>query len=198
MIIFKKGEKLKLLKDKFIHDNLGIPIQTLQNWKKSEGSTLLLYNFLADHTPEDFKAIAKDVVDREKYILMNPEEFATLVKKHWDMFDVFSDYDPIDPVASLSKEDLQVILPATHKEDSRKTLAIRFVSGMSKRADLFKASITKTNELYRKSGLEIPKIIYVSITATEPKYFDEYSQEISIISYSELFEKFSNKKILIV
>lgn len=189
-----------MIKDRFIHEKLGIPIQTLQNWKRSEGYTFLLYQFLKHQDEDLFKETATDIAKLYKYELMKAEDFAKLVKEHWGKFDFLSDYVPIDPVSSKSEDDSQVLLAATYKHDenSKKTLLLNFVSGVSKQKKLFETGLNKINTIYTKGELKKPKIIYIATTATEPKYFGEYDQELSLISYAELFEKISAKKILIV
>ena len=129
---------------------------------------------------------------------MKPEEFAILVKENWDKFDMFSDYSPEDTITSIEEGKDETILYAIDKENKRKIFVLRFVSGVSKREELFQVEVEKTNKIFVENGLEKPKIIYIAINATEPKYFAKHKQELSLISYAELFKKISDKKILIV
>jgi len=187
-----------MLKDRAIHEKLGIPIQTLQNWKKSDGYTFLLYQYLIHQDQEKFDDKVQSILDLNNYVLMKPKEFAILIKEHWNEFNEFSDYKPLDSVVAKDDEEDQTYILAEPKNDSKLTLVIQFVSGFSKRKDLFDKGLEKINNLYIETGLKKPKIIYVASSVTQPKYFGEYEQELSLITYSELYKRISDQKVLIV
>ena len=192
-----------MLKDKFIHDKLGIPLQTLQNWKRSEGYTQLLYQYLAHQNMDTFEKDVEKITTFYDYTLMTPEEFSVLVEKNWNKYDLFKDYG-FSNTKSADLADEKTVLSVATKNNSidgkLKMLILRYVYTMSKRADTFIKEVDSIIESISEQGLDKSdvKVIYITSSNTEPSYFSEIPHDISIMSYSELYKIISDKKILVI
>jgi len=192
-----------MLKDKFIHDKLGIPLQTLQNWKRSEGYTQLLYQYLAHQNMDTFEKDVEKITTFYDYTLMTPEEFSVLVEKNWNKYDLFKDYRFAN-TKSADLADEKTVLSVAIKNNSidgkLKMLILRYVYTMSKRADTFIKEVDSIIESISEQGLDKSdvKVIYITSSNTEPSYFSKISHDISMVSYSELYKIISDKNILII
>ena len=192
-----------MLKDKFIHDKLGIPLQTLQNWKRSEGYTQLLYQYLAHQNMDTFEKDVEKITTFYDYTLMTPEEFSVLVEKNWNKYDLFKDYRFAN-TKSADLADEKTVLSVATKNNSidgkLKMLILRYVYTMSKRADTFIKEVDSIIESISEQGLDKSdvKVIYITSSNTEPSYFSKISHDISMVSYSELYKIISDKNILII
>jgi len=193
----------KMLKDKYIHDKLGIPLQTLQNWKKSEGYTKLLYQYLAHQNKGTFEKDVEKITDFYDYTLMTPEEFSSLIEENWNRYDLFKDYG-FGNTKSADIVDEKTIISVATKKDSvdgkLKMLILRYVYTMSKRAEPFMKEVDSIIESVSEQGIDESdvKIIYITSSNTEPSYFSKIEYEISMVSYSELYKIISDKKILVI
>ena len=192
-----------MLKDKSIHDKLGIPLQTLQNWKKSEGYTQLLYQYLAHQDMDTFEKDVAKTTTFYDYILMTPEEFSSLVEENWDSYDLFKSYGFGNTKSTDIADGKSVVSVSTRKDSVNgklKMLILRYVYTMSKREKLFKKEIDSIIKSVSKRGLDESdvKIVYITSSNTEPSYFSEIAHDISMVSYSELHKIISDKKILII
>lgn len=185
-----------MLKDKYIHDRLGIPIQTLQNWKKSEGYTYLLYSFLVNQNQKSFDLKIDSLLDDEEYKLMTLRELTAMVEVNWNKMEGYSDYRLITESSSEDKEE-SLSLSGIHS-DGKQSIIMRFVSGIYDKEEKLKNDIKHIVKIFDKEGLEKPKIIYVVNTIKNPKYFGSYKDYVSMISYSDLVKKFTQDKIIII
>ena len=190
-----------MLKDKFLHDKLGIPLQTLQNWKKSDGYTSLLYHYLRHQDKDKFVTDVEGVASFYKYDLISPLEFSKLIEKNWDKFDIFKDYTLTLPSETNSTNgEEQSNLLALKTDQSKQILVVRFVYALSKRKTQFFKEVDDiiSGITIDSHELDTPKIIYVTSTTTEPAYFSDLNHDVSMINYSELYKIISDKKILTV
>ena len=192
-----------MLKDKFIHDKLGIPLQTLQNWKKSEGYTQLLYQYLAHQNIETFEKDVEKITTFYDYELMTPEEFSSLVEKNWNKYDLLKDYGFGNTKSADIVDEKTVISVATRKDSidgKLKMLILRYVYTMSKRAEPFIKEVDSIIKSVSEQGLNESdvKIIYITSSNTEPLYFSQIAHNISMVSYSELYKVISDNKIIII
>ncbi len=188
-----------MLKDRQLHDKLGIPIQTLKNWKSSKGYTSLLYKYLIHQNSEKFVKDVDTIVSLYEYDLLTPKEFSNVVEQNWDKFALFNGYNFHTTFSVRKKEEEQAVTLAL-KESDNSVLLVRYIYAVSKRAELFEDEITRVLE--RVKNLEVPinsiKFIYVSTSHNPPKYFDKLEQDVRLVNYGSLYEQVSDKHLLIV
>jgi len=186
-----------LLKDKYIHKKLGIPIQTLQNWKKAEGHTFLLYNLLVSQNKNSFDLSVQFVLDQTGYKLIEIHELVNLVKENWNKIEKYSHYKIVE---ADSPDEWQYL--AAIDENGNESLVIRFISGMFDKEEKLKKDAEKINNLFDEADLPRPKVVYVVNTIKKAKYFtsekNNYKDYISIITYADMIKKFTNDKIIII
>ncbi len=186
-----------MLKDRYIHNKLGIPIQTLQNWKKTEGYTFLLYNFLVNQSTKSFDKNIDFLLDQTGYSLMRLDELTELVRKNWSLLAEYTDYELIDTPPPPTGDKEWLYLAALHC-DSQQSLVMRFVSGIFDKEDKLTDDYEKITRVFNKEGFTQPKIVYVVNAIKKPKYFASHTDTVSMITYSELVTKFTEEKIVII
>lgn len=186
-----------MLKDRYIHNKLGIPIQTLQNWKNTEGYTYLLYSFLVSQSKESFDKSMDHLLNQTDYSLMNLSELTELVRSNWTLIDEYSDYELIDTVPASTKKEEWLYLAALHT-DSEQSLVIRFVSGIFDKKDKLIRDKEKINSVFNTRGFKEPNIIYVVNAIKKPTYLKDHKDTISMITYTDFVKKFTEEKIIII
>lgn len=188
-----------MLKDKQLHDRLGIPIQTLQNWKNSDTYTRLLYLYLINQGKDRFEQESKQVADFYKYELLTPKQFSQIVDENWERFELFKGYNPPSS-NTLRNNDAEETLTAALSADGNSILLIRYGYAMSKKKETVLNEVNKMLDIVKEAAPHLPslKIVYVSSTQSTPKYFDEIEQDIAMVNYAELYKEVSDKHLLIV
>jgi len=188
---------------KQIHDILGIPLQTLQKWKKSEGHTFLLYQYLVHQDQKKFETDARKIIDFYDYDLMTPEEFSHLVEKNWEKLSWFKGYKPgetVDIEIGDEKMVTTIALSNPNKDGEMNLLVIRYAYALSRRKDVGLKEIERIIEAASNPHINqnTLKIIYVTTSGTEPSYFNDAGCDVSLLTYAELYKTLSDKKVLIV
>jgi hypothetical protein len=192
-----------MLKDRFIHDTLGIPIQTLQNWKKSEGHNFLLYQYLVNQDKEKLKKDVQKIIDYHDYVLKTPEECSLLVEQNWEKFPQFDGYKPEETTDIKIGDDKLVTTIAFSKPDSSKhlnLLVIRYAYALSRRKEVGLKEIESIVNAASQPHInpKTVKIVYVTTSGTAPTYFAKAECEVLLLTYTELYRIISDDKILIV
>ncbi len=192
-----------MIKDKLLHDRLGIPQQTLQNWKNSDTYTSMLYKYLISMDEEKFKKDTQLVGELYNYVLMTPTEFCELIKKDWSKFKQFSGYaSPLSgSVGDIAIGDEETLTFAvTFNPKNKELLLVRFVYAMVKKKETFLKEIEKFSKLLNQLDEEVSscKFIYITSSLNAPKYFDEIQKDVSILNYKELYKVISDKHLLII
>jgi hypothetical protein len=192
-----------MLKDKFIHDTLGIPLQTLQKWKKSEGHNFLLYQYLVHQNKDKFQSDAQKIIDFYDYEFKTPGEFSHLIEQNWEKFPQFDGYKPEETTDIKIGDDKMVTTIAFSKPDSSKLLdllVIRYAYTLSRRKEIGLKEIENIVSAASQPHInhKTVKIVYVTTSGSEPSYFKDAGCNVSILTYTELYKTLSDKKILIV
>jgi len=189
-----------MLKDKLLHDRLGIPIQTLQNWKNSEGYTALLYKYLVSQDQQRFIEDTERVAKLYDYELMTPHQFAGLVEEHWEKFDIFAEYLPPSSTHNLRVAEMAEGLAVTTSRDRKRLLFIRYAYAMSKKKEHVFKEVEQISSVAKSFSDKITsfRILYVSSSQREPKYLAELDVDVQMVNYATLYKEVSTKHLLIV
>jgi hypothetical protein len=191
-----------MLKDKFIHDTLGVPLQTLQKWKKSEGHNFLLYQYLVHQDKEKFQADVQKIIDFYDYVRMAPAEFSRIIELNWKKFPQFKGYIPKKTMdADIDSDKLVLTLALSEaKDDKADLMVIRYAYTLSRRKEIGLKEIERiVNAVsHHQINPDTLKIVYVTTSGTQPAYFSEATCKVTLLTYAELYKTLSGKKILIV
>lgn len=188
-----------MVKPKFLHDQFGISLQTLHNWKRSESDKFLLYQYLLSRDEVEITDALNPIKKLHKYKVLTVKEFAELVKEKWDLIEEFSHYTPIDLVATKNDENpsaVKVFLLAVHKNGAKKTLAVRFDMTLNDENKI-EADLAVTKSIFSDEGFEMPDVYYVSYTNKEPLLPKNTEGKVAVIQYMDLASRFTNDKIII-
>jgi hypothetical protein len=191
-----------MLKDKFIHDTLGIPLQTLQKWKKSEGHNFLLYQYLAHQDKEKFQSDIQKIMDFYDYERMTPAEFSRIIELNWEKFPQFKGYVPKETLdADIDSDKLVLTFALSEAENGKADLmVIRYAYTLSRRKEIGLKEIKRIINAvsHHQINPDTFKIVYVTTSGTPPAYFSEAACKVSLLTYAELYRTLSDKKLLIV
>ena len=187
-----------MIKDKLLHDKLGIPQQTLQNWKNSDTYTSLLYKYLISQDKEKFMSDTVKVADLYNYTLLTPKEFSAIVEENWDKFELFKGYEPPETITVL-KDDKEQSMTVSYSSDKKSIILVRYVYAMSKKKEPFFAEVKRVvDKIKGIESIESFKIIYITSTHATPKFFSELKYDVAMANYAELYERITDKHLLII
>ncbi len=188
-----------MIKDKLLHDMLGIPQQTLQNWKNSDTYTSLLYKYLVNQDREEFISNADKIAEFYNYTLLTPKDFGAMIEKYWEKFEHFDGYKSPQTLTVQKGDDEQSITVA-YDLSTKSAILVRYIYAMSKKRELFFDEVERVAEKAKGIDNDIKsfKIIYVTSTHSVPKYFAELKYDVTMVNYAELYERISDKHLLIV
>ncbi len=188
-----------MLKDKLLHEKLGIPQQTLQKWKKSDTYTSLLYKYLVHQEQSNFITDTEKVASFYNYELLTPKEFSRIVEHNWDTFELFRDYNHTKTV-DIQKGDDSQIATIAYDANHKIILIIRYIYALSKRKEHFFDEVERTVKMIKSNSDNkfVSRLVYVTTTEKKPKYFDELKHDVSLVSYASLYAGVSDKHLLIV
>ena len=187
-----------MIKDKLLHDKLGIPQQTLQNWKNSDTYTSLLYKYLISQDKDRFVSDTGNVADLYNYTLLTPKEFSTIIEDNWDQFKLFEGYEPPETITVL-KDDEEQSITVSYSSDRKSIILVRYAYAMSKKKESFFSEVERVVDKIKSiSSIESFKIVYITSTHATPKFFSELKYDVTMVNYAELYERISDKHLLIV
>ena len=188
-----------MVKDRQLHDKLGIPIQTLKNWKSDTGYKALLYRYLTHQNSEKFIEDAEKIASVYEYDLLTPKELSSIVEQNWEKFDIFDGYDFSGTVNVKKDDEIRTATVAYNAKDSS-ILLIRYIYAVRKKKELFFDEVERMVKQIKEIDLKINsfQLFYVTTTHNPPKYFNELKYDVRLVNYGSLYEKVSNKHLLIV
>ena len=188
-----------MLKDKQLHEKLGIPLQTLHNWKKSETYTSLLYKYLTYQDEDRFNEDTEKVISYHNYDLLTPKEFSSIIEQNWGQFELFQGYEYHSTI-DVKKGAEEQAATLAFKQTDNSVLLIRYIYAVSMKEELFTKEVDEMVERIKTIDMQVDsfKIIYVTTRHNPPKYFDNLKHDVRLVNYASLYEQVSNKHLLIV